>query len=45
MDRNECQTVIPAARASAGLTKDELLAQLNEASRQFGENTSKNFSE
>ena len=44
MDRNECQTVIPAARASTGLTKDQLLAQLNEASRQFSENTREKFS-
>ena len=44
MDRNECQTVIPAARASTGLAKDQLLAQLNEASRQFGENTREKFS-
>ena len=44
MDRNECQTVIPAARSSTGLTKEQLLAQLNKASRQFGENTREKFS-
>ena len=41
MDRNECETVIPAARNCAGLTKDELLNQLNEAAQQFEENTQK----
>ncbi len=44
MDRNECETVIPAARNCAGLTDDELLNQLNEAGRQFGENTREKFS-
>jgi regulator of RNase E activity RraA len=43
MDRNECETVIPAARNCTGLTKDKLLNQLNEAAQQFGENTQKHF--
>ena len=43
MDRNECQTVIPAARSSTGMTKEQLLAQLNKAGKQFGENTREKF--
>jgi len=43
MDRNECETVIPAARNCAGLAKDELLNQLNKAAQQFAENTQKHF--
>jgi hypothetical protein len=39
------ETVIPAARANTGLAREELLAQLNEASHQFGENTREKFSE
>lgn len=38
MDRNECQTTIPSARDTFGLTKDEVLTQLAEAQRKFGEN-------
>jgi len=38
MDANECETVIPAARDAAGRTSAELLEQLNEAGRRFGEN-------
>ncbi len=44
MDRNECETVIPAARACTGLKQEELLKQLNEAARQFGKNTKEKFS-
>ena len=44
MDRNECETVIPAARACTGLKQEELLNQLNEAARQFGKNTKDKFS-
>ena len=44
MDRNECETVIAAARSGTGLTKEQLLAQLNKASRQFSENTREKFS-
>lgn len=44
MDQNECENVIPAARESAGLSKEELLAQLNEAGRRFGENARERFS-
>ena len=44
MDRNECETVIPAGRNCADLTQDELLNQLNEAGRHFSENTREKFS-
>lgn len=44
MDRNECETVIPAARESAGLSSEELLSQLNVAGRRFGENARRKFS-
>lgn len=44
MDHNECETVIPAARGNAGLTKDQLTDQLNQAARQFRENTCRKFS-
>jgi regulator of RNase E activity RraA len=43
MDSNECQTVIQAARNSAGLTMDELLQQLGDASRQFAANAREKF--
>lgn len=38
MDANECRTVIPAARSSAGLSSDQILANLAEAGAQFGKN-------
>ena len=44
MDQNECETVIPAAREASGLSTDELLHQLNEAGRRFGENVRGKFS-
>ncbi len=44
MDRNECETVIPAARASAGLSTEELLAQLKAGGKTFGENAREKFS-
>ena len=43
MDANECETVIPAARGATGLSSDELIAQLNEAGRRFGENVRQKF--
>ncbi|HRQ89134.1 MAG TPA: RraA family protein [Bacteroidia bacterium] len=43
MDANECSTVIPAARSSAGLSADEVLANLAAAARQFGENAKARF--
>jgi len=35
MDANECRTLIPAARATAGKTMDEILRGMDEAGRQF----------
>jgi regulator of RNase E activity RraA len=43
MDQNECETVIPAARASVGLTATELTAQLNQAAGRFRENARRKF--
>ena len=36
MDANECRTVIPAARNNAGLSSDQILANLATAGRAFG---------
>ena len=44
MDRNECETVIRAARDGSGRTREELLKHLNDAARQFGENARRHFS-
>ncbi|OYW78133.1 MAG: dimethylmenaquinone methyltransferase, partial [Verrucomicrobia bacterium 12-59-8] len=43
MDSNECLTVIPAARSSAGLSTDEVLANLATAGAQFGKNAKAKF--
>lgn len=43
MDANECQTLIPAARNSAGLEKDEILRQINAAAAEFGQNVKRRF--
>lgn len=43
MDENECRTVIPAARNSAGLTTDQLLANLSEAGAAFREAAKEHF--
>ena len=43
MDSNECMTVIPAARSSAGLSSDEVLANLAAAGAQFGKNAKAKF--
>jgi regulator of RNase E activity RraA len=43
MDSNECQTVIPAARESAGLSGEELVAQLDRAGAQFRANVLQQF--
>ena len=43
MDANECQTLIPAARNSAGLGKDEILRQINAAAAEFGQNVKRQF--
>ena len=37
MDDNECQTMIAAARASAGKSTAEILAEFDAAAAQFGE--------
>jgi len=39
MDDNECQTMIAAARASAGKSTAEILAEFDAAAAQFGDNT------
>ncbi len=43
MDSNECQTVIPAARDCAGLTKEQILKQINDACAKFGANAKAHF--
>ena len=43
MDSNECLTVIPAARGSAGLSSAEVLANLASAGAQFGKNAKAKF--
>lgn len=43
MDTNECHTLISAARESAGLPLDEVLARLEAAKRMFGENVKGRF--
>ena len=43
MDRNECETVIPAARNTTGLSQEDLLKQLNTAAAQFRQNTQEKF--
>src|SRR5882672_5145475 len=43
MDTNEFHTLIPAARESAGLPLDEVVARLEAAKRKFGENVKEKF--
>ncbi|WP_346334125.1 RraA family protein [Prosthecobacter sp. SYSU 5D2] len=43
MDTNECETVIPAARGSAGLSMDQVIDNLSAAGRQFGLNARQKF--
>lgn len=43
MDENECNTVIAAARSSAGKSSAEVLANLEEAGTRFGEATARKF--
>ena len=43
MDANECETVIPAARGSAGLGSDQVLANLAAAGAQFSRNARAKF--
>lgn len=44
MDQNECNTVIPAARATSGKTTEEILQALAEAGQAFGAATQDHFS-
>jgi regulator of RNase E activity RraA len=43
MDSNECNTVIPAARDTAGKSSEEVLANLDHAVAQFSENVKAKF--
>ncbi len=43
MDANECETVIPAARASAGLATEEILGNLEASIAQFSANVKARF--
>ena len=43
MDANECETMIPAARTTVGLSADEILENLNKACKQFGDNVKNKF--
>lgn len=43
MDTNECSTVIPAARDTAGRSAEEILANLNNAVAQFSQNVKAKF--
>ena len=43
MDSNECETVIPAARNSSGLSKDQLLTNLESSITQFSANVKTKF--
>jgi 4-hydroxy-4-methyl-2-oxoglutarate aldolase len=43
MDNNECQTVIAAARSTAGKTTPEILDGLNTAAQQFSDNARQHF--
>ncbi len=43
MDSNECNTVIPAARSTSGLSSDQILDQLESSIRQFSDNVKTQF--
>jgi regulator of RNase E activity RraA len=43
MDTNECNTVIPAARAAEGLDTEAVLAQIGKARQAFGAATKEKF--
>lgn len=43
MDANECETVIAAARSSAGKSPQRILEELSEAGRKFDENRRRRF--
>lgn len=44
MDTNECETVIEAARSCSGLSNEEILNSLNDASRRFSQAARNKFS-
>ena len=43
MDANECETIIPAARDSAGVPAEELLGRIDEAGARFAKATRERF--
>ena len=43
MDRNECDTVIPAAQMAKGMPPDVVLQRLEEAGATFGANVKAKF--
>jgi len=43
MDSNECKTMIQSARSSSGKSKEEILAEFNEAVRNFGKTAREKF--
>jgi 4-hydroxy-4-methyl-2-oxoglutarate aldolase len=43
MDKNECETLIAAARSSAGKSSDEVAQSLSEATKQFRQNAEDKF--
>ncbi|HRP05397.1 MAG TPA: RraA family protein [Opitutaceae bacterium] len=43
MDSNECRTVIPAARGSAGKSPDQLCDEIDQAAKVFALNTQKEY--
>jgi len=43
MDANECRTVIPAARNTAGIAMDEILNNMDHAALEFGKATREKF--
>jgi regulator of RNase E activity RraA len=43
MDSNECRTMIEAARATAGLSIEEMLESMDDSVRKFGEQTKAKF--
>lgn len=43
MDNNECNTIIATARSSSGKSKEEILKELNEASKRFHDAVKRKF--
>ena len=44
MDQSECETVIPLAINIFGLSEEQVLDQLDNGAKQFGDNTRKQLS-